>query len=58
MLIKVKTGNIVATWTIGVIGSLIMGFGMSKIMVGDPSIIDMIIGLVSVKLFNICVYKK
>lgn len=27
--------SIVATWVIGVIGALIMGFGMSKIMVGN-----------------------
>lgn len=39
--------GIVATWTIGIVGSLIMGFGMSKIMVGDASTTDMIIGLVT-----------
>ena len=38
--------GIVLTWTIGVVGSLIMGFGMSKIMVGEASTSDMILGLV------------
>lgn len=37
--------SIVATWIVGVIGSLIMGFGMSKIMVGEPGTTNMIIGL-------------
>lgn len=39
--------GIVLTWTIGVIGSLIMGFGMSKIMVGDATNTDMLIGLIT-----------
>lgn len=39
--------GIVATWTIGVVGSLIMGFGMSKIMVGQASTADMIVGLIT-----------
>lgn len=39
--------GIVATWTIGVIGSLIMGFGMSKIMVGNASTSDMVVGLIT-----------
>ena len=39
--------GIVATWTIGVIGSLIMGFGMSKILVGEASTSDMIVGLIT-----------
>ena len=39
--------GLVATWSIGVIGSLVMGFGMSRIMVGDASKIDMIIGLIT-----------
>ena len=39
--------GLVATWVIGVIGSLVMGFGMSRIMVGDASKIDMIIGLIT-----------
>ena len=39
--------GIVATWTIGVVGSLIMGFGMSKIMVGEASTSDMIVGLIT-----------
>ena len=28
--------GLVLTWTIGVVGALIMGFGISKIMVGSP----------------------
>ena len=39
--------GIVFTWIIGVVGALIMGFGMSKIMVGEPSSSDMIIGLIT-----------
>ena len=39
--------GLVLTWIIGVIGSLIMGFGMSKIMVGSPEKMDMIIGMVT-----------
>ena len=38
--------GIVLTWTVGVVGSLIMGFGMSKIMVGNASTADMIVGLI------------
>lgn len=37
--------GIVFAWIIGVIGALIMGFGMSKVMVGDPSKTDMLIGI-------------
>ena len=39
--------GIVLTWTVGVIGSLIMGFGMSKIMVGEASQTDMVVGLIT-----------
>ena len=39
--------GIIFTWTIGVVGSLIMGFGMSKILVGDASKTDMIVGLIT-----------
>ena len=39
--------GLVLTWSIGVIGSLIMGFGMSKILVGSPEKMDMIIGMVT-----------
>lgn len=38
--------GIVLTWTIGVVGSLLMGFGMSKIMVGNITQTDMIVGLI------------
>ena len=39
--------GIVATWIIGVVGALVMGFGMSRIMVDEVSKTDMIIGLVT-----------
>lgn len=39
--------ELLLTWIIGVVGSLIMGFGMSKIMVGTPERIDMIIGMIT-----------
>ena len=39
--------GLVLTWAIGVVVSLIMGFGMSKIMVGSTEKMDMIIGMVT-----------
>ena len=39
--------GIVLTWLVGVIGSLIMGFGMSKILVASASSSDMIVGLIT-----------
>ena len=39
--------GIVATWVVGLIGALVMGFGMSKVMVGDPSKTEMLIGIVT-----------
>ena len=39
--------GIVLTWTVGVVGALIMGFGMSKIMVGNASAADMVVGLIT-----------
>lgn len=39
--------GIVATWIIGVVGALVMGFGMSKVMVESASKTDMIIGLIT-----------
>ena len=43
---KINWG-IVATWIIGVVGALVMGFGMSKILVVDVNETDMIIGLIT-----------
>ena len=43
---KIDLG-LLLTWLIGIVGSLIMGFGMSKIMVDSPEKIDMIIGMVT-----------
>jgi len=39
--------GLLLTWIIGVVGALIMGFGMSKIMVGSPEKMDMIIGMIT-----------
>ena len=39
--------GIVLTWTIGVVGSLIMGFGMSKILVEGADKSDMIVGMIT-----------
>lgn len=39
--------GIVLTWVIGVVGSLIMGFGMSKIMVGEATQADFVVGLIT-----------
>ena len=39
--------GIVLTWIVGLIGALIMGFGMSKIMVGEVSSSDIIIGIIT-----------
>ena len=39
--------GIVFTWFIGIVGSLVMGFGMSKVMVGDPTKTDLLIGIVT-----------
>ena len=38
--------SIIIVWTIGVVGSLIMGYGMSKTMTGDPTTKEMITGIV------------
>ena len=39
--------GLVLTLVIGILGALIMGFGMSKIMVGSPEKMDMIIGMIT-----------
>ena len=39
--------GLVLTLIIGIVGALIMGFGMSKIMVGSPEKMDMIIGMIT-----------
>ena len=47
-IVKRKTDwGLVLTWTIGIIGSLIMGFGMSKVMVGTPEKMDIVIGMIT-----------
>lgn len=38
--------GIVLTWIVGLVGALIMGFGMSKVMTGETSTGDMIIGII------------
>ncbi len=42
---KINWG-IVFTWIIGVVGALVMGFGMSRVMVDNPKGTDMLIGIV------------
>ncbi len=37
----------ILTWIIGVVGALLLGFGMSMIMHGDPSRPDMIVGMIT-----------
>ena len=44
---KTINWGIVLTWTVGVVGALIMGFGMSKILVGNASTADMVVGLIT-----------
>jgi len=39
--------GIVLTWIIGVVGALIMGFGMSKILVGNAETSDMVVGMIT-----------
>ncbi len=39
--------GIVFTWIIGIVGALIMGFGMSKVMVDDPTKTDLLIGIIT-----------
>lgn len=39
--------GIVLTFAIGIIGALIMGFGMSKVMVNEVTKGDMVIGLIA-----------
>lgn len=38
---------LLAPWLVGAVGSLIMGFGMSRIMVGEASTADIIVGLIT-----------
>lgn len=35
----------IVAWVIGIAATLLMGFGMSKVMVGEPSQSDMILGI-------------
>lgn len=44
---KKNDWGLVLTWIVGVVGALIMGFGMSKIMVGSPEKMDMIVGMIT-----------
>lgn len=39
--------GIVIAWIIGIVGALIMGFGMSKVMVVNTTRADMLIGIVA-----------
>ena len=42
---EINKGLVVAV-LVAIMGALIMGFGMSKIMVGDPNKVEMIIGII------------
>lgn len=33
------------TWILGIIGALVMGFGMSKVMIDEPSKTDLLVGI-------------
>jgi len=39
--------GIIMAWVIGVIGALVMGFGMSKVMVDGASSTEMLIGIIT-----------
>ncbi len=39
--------GIVATWLVGIIGALVMGFGMSKVLVENAGKTDMLIGIIT-----------
>ena len=39
--------GLVLTFTIGIVGSLIMGFGMSKVMIEGATKSDMIVGIIT-----------
>ena len=39
--------GLVLTFVVGIVGSLIMGFGMSKVMVGEASTTDMLVGIIT-----------
>lgn len=39
--------GIVIPWIIGIVGALVMGFGMSRVMVEEASRTDMIVGIVT-----------
>lgn len=39
--------GLVLTFTVGIVGSLIMGFGMSKVMVGEATQSDMLVGIIT-----------
>ncbi len=39
--------GIIFTWLVGIFGALVMGFGMSKVMVGNPSKTNLLIGIIT-----------
>ena len=38
--------GLLATWIVGIVGSLVLGFGMSKVLIDGASKIDIIIGMI------------
>lgn len=48
--------GLILAWIAGIVGTLIMGFGMSKVMVDNSSTSDMIIGLITGSIgLSICI---
>lgn len=39
--------GLVLTFVVGIVGSLVMGFGMSKVMVDNPGQTDIIVGIIT-----------
>ena len=44
---KKRNWSFILAWVIGIIGSFIMGFGMSKVMVEDASTSNMVLGMIA-----------
>ena len=44
---KTVNWGIIITWIVGIIGSLIMGFGMSKVMTDDSNKTEMLVGIIT-----------
>ena len=38
--------GLLTTWIVGIVGSLVLGFGMSKVLIDEASKMDVIIGMI------------